>query len=410
VSTREVVQRLSRENPVPDGTIHVGVDATCWQLPRGFGRHTRGLLSALLQVDPTNRYTFFTDSPEAAGQLPSPATVRVIATSRPTIAGAAAHGRRRVRDLVKVSRALGDPDLDLVLFPTIYSYVPVLSRAKKLVMIHDVTAETYPELTLDSRAARVFWRAKIALGRWQADLLITVSEYSRDGIAERFRIPRERIHVVGEASDPVFRVLDDPRPSEHLRSLGFSGERRSIVYVGGFSPHKNLARLVAVFARLAPQERFADVDLVLVGEYRHETFFTCFREIRQQVRTLDLERRVIFTGFLPDPELVVLLNRATVLSLPSMTEGFGLPAVEAAACGCPVVATTASPLPELLGEGGVFVDPRSSDALEAALVRVLTSDDLRCRMRQAGLAAVGRLSWNAAARRLVALMRTATAS
>lgn len=399
---------MNRDDPAQDGTIHVGVDATCWELSRGFGRHTRGLLSAVLRVDSRNRYTFFTDSPAVAGHLPSQATVRVVATSRPTIAGAAAHGRRRLRDLVKMSRALSDADLDLVLFPTIYSYVPVVSRAKKLVMIHDVTAETYPELTLDSRAARLFWTAKVALGRWQADLLVTVSEYSRDGMAERFRIPRERIHVVGEASDPVFRVLDDPQPTERLRSLGLSGARRRIVYVGGFSPHKNLARLVSVFAGLAAQERFADVDLVFVGEYGHETFFTCFQEIRQQVRTLDLERRVIFTGYLPDSDLVILLNQATALSLPSLTEGFGLPAVEAAACGCPVVATSASPLPELLGEAGLFIDPRRSEELEAAFVRILTSDDLRRRMRAAGLAAARRLSWDAAAQRLVDLMQAAT--
>jgi glycosyltransferase involved in cell wall biosynthesis len=364
----------------------------------------------VLRVDPINRYTFFTDSPEAAGELPPGATVRLIPTSQPTTVGAAAHGRRRLGDIVRVSRALSHPDLDLVLFPTVYSYVPILSRAKKLVMIHDVTAETYPELVLDSRAARLLWAIKVALGRWQADLLVTVSEYSRDGLARHFRIPRERIGVVEEASDPVFRVLVDARPTERLRALGLGGDRRTIVYLGGFSPHKNLERLLEAFARLAGRDSFADVDLVFVGEYRRETFHSCFPQIQQQVRARGLAERVVITGFLPDEELVVLLNLATVLALPSLTEGFGLPALEAAACGCPVVATRASPLPELLGDAGLFVNPLSTDELEAALVRVLASPDLRAHMRATGLRAAARLSWDEAARRLVDLMTRAIAS
>jgi glycosyltransferase involved in cell wall biosynthesis len=107
---------------------------------------------------------------------------------------------------------------------------------------------------------------------------------------------------------------------------------------------------------------------------------------------------------LPDVELVVLLNRATVLVLPSLLEGFGLPAIEAAACGCPVIATMASPLPELLGAGGRFVDPMDQAALEHALGEVLESPDVRRQMRAAGLAAAQRLSWDAAAQQMLAVL------
>ena len=98
-----------------------------------------------------------------------------------------------------------------------------------------------------------------------------------------------------------------------------------------------------------------------------------------------------------------MLNLATVLVLPSFTEGVGLPALEAAACGCPVIATTESPLPDLLGRGGRYVDPRDEAALERALVEVLSSEDARREMRAEGLAATGRLSWNTAASNLVHL-------
>jgi glycosyltransferase involved in cell wall biosynthesis len=306
-----------------------------------------------------------------------------------------------------MSRALSDRSIDVLLFPTVYSYVPVLSRARKVILFHDVTAETFPDLTLDSRRSRWFWRAKIALARRQADVIGTVSDYSRARLARQFGIEPSRVHVVGEAADPVFRRLDHPRATDRLTSIGFTGARRAVVYVGGFSPHKNLRGLVDAFDRLAAGASFGDVDLILVGGYEHETFFTCYQEIRDHVRERGLDRRVHFTGFLPDEDLVALLNLATVLVLPSKMEGFGLPAVEAAACGCPVIATTESPLPGLLGDAGVFIDPLDPAALERALASVLSSPERRETMRRAGLSAAATLTWTAAARDMLGLMNRA---
>jgi glycosyltransferase involved in cell wall biosynthesis len=178
-----------------------------------------------------------------------------------------------------------------------------------------------------------------------------------------------------------------------------------LIYVGGFGPHKNLEQLLGVFARLTGFPELDDVRLVLVGEYEREIFYSQAGQIREQVRALDLAGRVVFTGFLPDEELVPLLNRATALVLPSLMEGFGLPAVEAAACGCPVVATTESPLPAVIGEGGLYADPRSPEQLERALWEVLCSAELRGRMRAAGLEAARRLTWEAAARKLQTVIR-----
>jgi glycosyltransferase involved in cell wall biosynthesis len=357
-----------------------------------------------VQQDKENLYTFFMDSTENVEQLPPAAEITLVRASAPTAVAASANGHRSARDMWRMARAMSDASFNLLLFPTIYSYVPVLSPARKIVMIHDVIAETYPDLTMPRRSARLFWKTKVALGRWQADAVATVSDYSRRGIVEQFGIDPERVYVVGEASDPVFRVIDNPHLTPRLLSLPLNFDNRTVVYVGGFSPHKNLEALVTAFANLSRQPSFTDVRLVLVGECKQEVFHSYAGTIRRQIAELNLQDRVMFTGYLPDDELVVLLNLATVSVLPSLIEGFGLPAVEAAACGCPVIATTESPLPALLGEGGLYFNPQQSRELEAALIAVLESETLRRKMSKAGREAASKLTWEAAAQQMVDLI------
>jgi glycosyltransferase involved in cell wall biosynthesis len=384
--------------------MRIGIDATCWHNRRGYGRHARALLRALVQLDSGNRYTLFLDSEEAAEPTPRECEVRVLKSAVPTVVAASANGHRSPADMWRMSRALSAAEFDAVLFPTIYSYVPVFSRARKLVMVHDVIAETYPQLTVPRRTARLFWRMKTALGRFQADALITVSDYSRDGIVKHFGLDPGRVFVVGEAADPVFRRIDAPAAGPQLRSLGIDGKRRMAVYMGGFSPHKNLLALVSAFARLAGRKEFEDVVLVMTGDTSGDSFHTYFGTVAAHVKALGLSDRVIFTGYLDDANVVVLLNLASVLLLPSLMEGFGLPAVEAAACGCPVIATKESPLARLLGDGGVFVNPVEEE-IAGALETVLSSSELQARMRAAGMAAAGRLTWQNAARQMRDVIR-----
>ena len=190
--------------------MRIGVDATCWHNRRGYGRHARALLRSLVRLDTANEYVLLLDSTEAAEPTPEECEVRILQSSVPTVQAASSSGRRSIGDMWRMSRALSSAEFGLVLFPTIYSYVPVFSRARKLVMVHDVIAETYPQLTVPRLSARLFWNAKVALGRMQADALITVSDYSRDCILKRFGTDPKRVFVVGEAADPVFRKVGNP--------------------------------------------------------------------------------------------------------------------------------------------------------------------------------------------------------
>ena len=172
-----------------------------------------------------------------------------------------------------MSRALSSARLDCLLFPTVYSYVPVLTSAAKVLIIHDVIAERFPEHVFPGRAERIRWRLKSALARGQADRLVTVSDYSRRGLVEHFGLSAERVAVAGEAPDSIFR----PRPEAQLPvpvgGLGITKNHRLIACVGGFGPHKNLPRLLEAFAQLVVEPRYDDLRLVLVGDLRKRPFF-----------------------------------------------------------------------------------------------------------------------------------------
>jgi glycosyltransferase involved in cell wall biosynthesis len=393
-----------RSRPAVARALRVGIDATSWTNGRGFGRHTRALVTAMLRVDGESRYTAFVDSAAARDALPDGVEARLVRTRRPTTEAAVAGGRRAVGDLLAMSRALADPSLDVLLFPTVYSYVPVLSRARKLVTLHDVTAETYPDMALGGLAARTAWRLKVALARRQADLVLTHSEFSRRGIVQRFGLAADRVLAVGVGTEPVFRVIERPAPTPALAAQGLDDPRaRLVVHVGGFSPHKRLDVLVDAFGKLRAQVPAA--RLVLVGDHERDGFRSCHAEIRARVERAGLRDAVTFTGFLPDADLAVLLNRATVLVLVSMLEGFGLPVLEAAACGCPAIATTASPLPEVLGGAVLPVRPGHRGDLVQALARVLGDGGLRAAMRAAAPVAAARHTWEAAATRVAHAMR-----
>jgi alpha-1,3-rhamnosyl/mannosyltransferase len=383
--------------------MRIGVDATCWSSRRGYGRFVRALMTAVLAVDQANDYVFFVDDDQQEYPLPEGIELVRVATSVPTVKAAAANGRRSLGDLWAVSHAIGGTKLDLIFFPSVYSYVPLASRLPKLVTIHDVIPELYPELVFPTSRAKLFWGAKVRLACAQARLLLTVSEYSRRRLAQRLNIAPARLRVVNEASDAVFRRLECADAAPLLARLGLSTGVRLLAYVGGFSPHKNLGLLLDVFQQLQAQKRFADVCLVMAGDFQGDVFYSCYRELVEQVRRAGLQDRVVFAGYLGDEDLVVLLNRAEALVLPSFCEGFGLPGVEAAACGAPVVATTESPLVELLGAGTIGVDPNDRDGWYNALVRILDDASERARVGAAGLAAASQLSWQNSARQLLAI-------
>lgn len=390
--------------------MRIGVDVTCWANGRGYGRFTRHLVPAMVAAAPNDEFLCFAD-PRAARAFAVPGSnVRLIevAQGRSPTEAAAADGYRAPSDMMRLSRAVWREAPGVFFSPSVYSYFPLPPRMRAVVTVHDTIAERFPKLTLPTARARLFWRLKVALALTQARLVLTVSDYAAREIAEVLRVAPARIRVAGEAPADAFRP---GTPAESLAAAarhGVPAQGAWLTYVGGFNPHKRVDVLLRAHAALV-RARGDAPHLLLVGSLDQDVFHSRRAELAALVASLGTADLVHWTGFVPDEELRHLHAGALALVLPSASEGFGLPAVEAAACGSPVVATTASPLPELLEGGGLFVPPGDEAALVAALTRLVTEPELGPALGRRARQRAAALSWHHGAVAALDALREAAA-
>jgi len=322
---------------------------------------------------------------------------------------AAVQSRRSIGDMLRMRRAVGRESLDVFFFPTVYTYFPMPRRVSTVVGIHDAIAERFPELTLPSLRSRWFWSMKVRWAIRQARLILTVSEFSADEIVEVLGVPRDRVRVVLEApSDVFFPVEDEEEIAGVAATHGLPVGAEWFIYVGGFNPHKNVDSVVRAHARVT-KGRENPPHLLLVGTLDGDVFHGNRDSILETIRREGTEDLVHWTGFVADEQLRCLHSGAIALVFPSACEGFGLPAVEAAACGTPVIATTASPLPGLLEGGGEFVDPGDDKILVDAMNVLLEDLDRRWRMGEVGRERAKALTWEGSARTVLEVLAEAAA-
>ena len=384
--------------------MRIGVDASCWSNKRGFGRFTRELLCALVERDTPDKYIFFVDSRSGCeSEFPPAAKVIIAPTDSSAVESASASGRRSLGDLWSMSRTVWRNKIDVFFFPTVYTYFPVFNRTRIVLTIHDVIAEHHPELIFPNSRAQFFWKLKLAAAIRQADLVATVSEFSRSEIADYYRYPASKIRIITEAAKPEFKLLPPDLTTTVSASYGVSAGEQFLLYVGGISPHKNLDTLIEAFKILRENGTTSPVKLVLVGDYQDDPFFSAYPALKKKVDEYRIESEVIFTGFVPDDELARLYNEATLLVFPSIEEGFGLPAVEAMACGTPVVASRSGSLPEVLADAGRFFDPTNPGEMARILSEVLNKEPERRTMRDEGLERSRLFSWDRAATDTIAI-------
>ncbi|MBI4589250.1 MAG: glycosyltransferase family 4 protein [Candidatus Rokubacteria bacterium] len=294
-------------------------------------------------------------------------------------------------DQVPLPRQLARDGVSAFLSP--YYKGPLLAPCPVVLTIHDLFFLDYPGerrplyRVLMTRLARLYAR--------RATAIVADSAYSKRSIVERLGVSPAKVTVIPVALGPEFR----PEPlTDAVRSRYGIGSPY-ILSVGNFKPHKNLPRLIRAYAALAERRRTTHC-LVLAGGDRHRR-----AGLEAVARDLGVTDQVLFPGQVADLDLPALYSGCALFVLPSLEEGFGLPALEAMACGAPVVATNRAAVPEVVGAAALLVDPEDESAVTAAMGRVLSSAELRDSLGRRGLARAREFSPDRTSGAVLALLR-----
>jgi glycosyltransferase involved in cell wall biosynthesis len=284
---------------------------------------------------------------------------------------------------VRIPWRLWREHVDLVHEP--HYVLPPATRCRSVVTIHDCIHLMFPQY-LRNRLAYAYARTSMWTATRQASRILTVSEASKRDILHFFDIPPEKVQVVYNAIDHRFLTAPDEATTDRVRQR-YQLDHPFVLYVGNIRPHKNLERLIDAFGRARPRGP-EGLKLVVIGDEVSK-----YPSLRQTVHRHKLDKHVRFLGFQPHETLASFYRLAAAFVFPSLYEGFGLPPLEAMACGTPVVTSNVSSLPEVAGDAALLVDPYNVEAIAEGLVIVLTDEARRQRMIVRGLARARQFSW-----------------
>ncbi|MFH0924109.1 MAG: glycosyltransferase family 1 protein [bacterium] len=332
----------------------------------GLGYYTSNLVQQLVKIDQENEYVFFNN-----GRQNDLRTLKGL-----------------FWDQVSLPFKAKNKKVDLIHKPAFSA--PVLSHCKVVMTLHDLISIRFPE---NNRfVSGIYWRKWLPYTAKKVEFIITVSRYSKDEILDTLKIPDEKIEVIYEGIDTQkYRILESSKQLMNFKDK-YKIDSKFILYVGSIERRKNINSLIKAF-KILKQENKTDRKLVLVGKrtnYADELF--------QEIKGLLLEKEVIYLGYVKEKELPIIYNLAEVFVYPSLYEGFGLPILEAMACGAPVVASKATSIPEVVGDAGLLIDATNVEELANAINLVITDDDLRTQLVEKGLKQVDKFSWERTAR------------
>jgi glycosyltransferase involved in cell wall biosynthesis len=369
----------------------------------GIYRYVWGLLSGLTKIDSSNEYVAFFNFFRRSHLPHFNKASSYLNNKGFNIRKASIPSRIWNLDIIPADIFTGRIDV----YHGLFSVVPPLIKGKIVVTIHDLRSIYFKESfnqewidILKQKDNDIFFeclkdyecrinffkemRKRLKRSAKRSDLIITPSRFSKQNIAELLDVPEGKIRIIYHGISPIlYKREDTNRKKEVLRKYRIS--RRFLLYVGKIDPLKNLLLLMDVFKRVREN---LDVNLVMVGP---KGWF--YHVIKKRIDELDLGRYVMATDFISDEELSILYKEAAVFILPSLYEGFGIPVIEAMACGTPVVCSNVCCLPEVVQDAGILVDPHSIEGFVEAATQVIKDRQLRRRLTKRGLLRAKEFSW-----------------
>jgi len=288
--------------------------------------------------------------------------------------------------------------IDLLHCP--YFAAPLCLPAPTVVTVHDVIPLVMPEYRV--RAESRMYTRLVATTVRRADAIITVSEYSKRDIVRTLGIPDDRIHVIGNAVDEHHRPITDARLIDAVRERYGIGPKY-LLYFGGFDVRKNVDRVLRAYAML-PEVTRREYQLVIAGRL-HLLGHPLYPDPRPRVRELGLDDYVVVTGQIREQDKAPLYSGASLYVFPSLYEGFGIPVLEAMACGAAVITSNLTALPEVVGDAADLVDPYDVKAISDAVADLLENTEKRTALRDRALARAADFSWTRVAQQTLEVYR-----
>jgi glycosyltransferase involved in cell wall biosynthesis len=370
-------------------SIHVGLNAHLLSLAesyRGAGPtwYIYNLLSHLPAAGPELRYTAYAHEPRFSSRQGMRVRHSRWSTATPL-------GRIAWEQLVAPAALYRDR---IHLLHAMAFVAPLLSPCPTVVTVLDLSFVRYPEAFKTFK--RTYLRLMTRISARRARQVIAISESTRQDVIDRLGVPAERVQTVYCGVDGRF----EPRPAAEVAAFRRQKDlpERFILFLGTIEPRKNVSRLVEAFSQLLASDPAGTSDLYLVVAGGRGWFSEA---VFARVEALGIGERIIFPGYVPEGEKVLWYNAAMCFCYPSLYEGFGLPPLEAMACGVPVITSDVSSLPEVVGDAGLTVPPEEPAALCEALRRLAVNPALRAELAQKGRARARRFSWAEAARQTV---------
>jgi glycosyltransferase involved in cell wall biosynthesis len=365
--------------------MRIGFDVTPLQYTRsGVGTYVDQLLCHMAQVRPQWEYRLYSNKPFAANHLP---TMSPYAGYFPP--------SRLVWEQFRLPRIIPQSGVDLCHFMN--NSAPLGCRTPYTITIHDASLFLYSHYHPRTRLLAL--RLLMPQVARRAQAVITISHASRQELIEILHLPPEKVHVIYNAVSCQFRPLRDEQQRSRLRQQ-YNLPPKFVLYVGTIEPRKNLRRLVAAFAQV--QADHPDCHLVLVGP----NGWMMQGALEQEMSSADLAGRLHYLGFVPQEDLPGIYSLATLFAFPSLHEGFGLPLLEAMACGTPVLTSNRSAMSEIGGRAAYLVDPDSVDSIADGLHTLLGSAERCAWFVEQGFQHVQHFSWEQTARETAVLYET----
>lgn len=363
--------------------MRIAIDASTISTQGGPRTYVLGLVEALLRLDRENSYTIFYNDSCHLGRFPR--AREIVLPGKSPLA-------RLWREHLLLPRACRRERIDLLHCPK--SAIPFCSPCPVVVTLHDLIPLKHPET--EKLAAQLYWRLQIPIAARRSDFIITDSEHARGEIMADFNVPAARIRAIMLGFDPAMGGERDESATRKVLAR-YNLPADYILYVGTIQPRKNLATLIEAF-HLFKRKANLPHKLVIVGRkgWLYDRLFA-------RIRELGLDDEILFTGFVPDEELPSIYERASVFVYLSLFEGFGLPPLEAMACGVPVICSDTTSLPEVVGQAGLTLPPTDVARVTEALIRVVGDRALAETMRRKGVERARLFSWEETARETLAV-------